>query len=90
MRKGINDQIHYDNKMGERKEKVYTYEKAKERWRMPDVMWCICLSVTTVNMTVLVKKVIIILVQVEGCKPVPVRSVCRCSAGASSQRGWGR
>ncbi|XP_077102465.1 serine hydrolase-like protein [Siphateles boraxobius] len=34
MRKGINDQIHYDNKMGERKEKVYTYEKAKERLKV--------------------------------------------------------
>ncbi|XP_016346562.1 serine hydrolase-like protein [Sinocyclocheilus anshuiensis] len=31
MRKGINDQIHYDNKMDERKERVYTYDKAKER-----------------------------------------------------------
>uniref|UniRef100_A0A673HPT0 Serine hydrolase-like protein n=1 Tax=Sinocyclocheilus rhinocerous TaxID=307959 RepID=A0A673HPT0_9TELE len=31
MRKGINDQIHYDNKTDERKERVYTYEKAKER-----------------------------------------------------------
>ncbi|XP_067258564.1 serine hydrolase-like protein [Chanodichthys erythropterus] len=34
MRKGINDQIHYDNKMDERKEKVYTYEKAKERLKI--------------------------------------------------------
>ncbi|XP_018950799.1 serine hydrolase-like protein isoform X1 [Cyprinus carpio] len=31
MRKGIDDQIHYDNKTDERKERVYTYEKAKER-----------------------------------------------------------
>uniref|UniRef100_A0A8C2G1B6 Serine hydrolase like n=2 Tax=Cyprinus carpio TaxID=7962 RepID=A0A8C2G1B6_CYPCA len=31
MRKGINDQIQYDNKTEERKERVYTYEKAKER-----------------------------------------------------------
>ncbi|ROL46461.1 Serine hydrolase-like protein [Anabarilius grahami] len=34
MRKGINDQIHYDNKMDERKEKVYTYEKSKERLKI--------------------------------------------------------
>lgn len=31
MRKGINDQIQYDNKTEERKERVYTYEKAEER-----------------------------------------------------------
>lgn len=31
MRKGINDQIDYDSQMDKRKEKVYTYEKAKER-----------------------------------------------------------
>ncbi|KAF4118456.1 serine hydrolase-like protein [Onychostoma macrolepis] len=33
MRKGVNDQIQYDNKTEERKEKVYTYEKAKGRLR---------------------------------------------------------
>ncbi|XP_016327005.1 serine hydrolase-like protein [Sinocyclocheilus anshuiensis] len=31
VRKGINDQIQYDNKTEERKERVYTYEKVKER-----------------------------------------------------------
>ncbi|TRY92639.1 hypothetical protein DNTS_007695 [Danionella cerebrum] len=31
MRKGINDQVQYDNTANERKERVYTYEKAKER-----------------------------------------------------------
>ncbi|XP_067297196.1 serine hydrolase-like protein [Pseudorasbora parva] len=31
MRKGIDEQIAYDNQMDKRKEKVYTYEKAKER-----------------------------------------------------------
>ncbi|XP_026118909.1 serine hydrolase-like protein [Carassius auratus] len=31
LRKGITDQIQYDNKTEERKERVYTYEKAKER-----------------------------------------------------------
>ncbi|XP_043100494.1 serine hydrolase-like protein [Puntigrus tetrazona] len=31
MRKGINDQLQYDNKTEDRKERVYTYEKAKER-----------------------------------------------------------
>nr|AAH44494.1 Serine hydrolase-like [Danio rerio] len=34
MRKGINDQIQYDNMANERKERVYTYEKAKERLKV--------------------------------------------------------
>lgn len=34
MRKGINDQIQYDNMANKRKERVYSYEKAKERLKV--------------------------------------------------------